>query len=429
VTARRSPWPERALIAGALIAAAALVIGAASRIGHGRLGDFTHFYAAAEAVRAGADVRESGEGGYIYPPLFAFLLQPLTLISQDRAAMVWLGLNAGLLFLSTVLASAQGAARFAPVRAGHATLVLASVGFLLTLDKTRATLNQEQTDSLVLLGFVLALVWLERRPALAGLAIGFAANIKYLSLITLPYLLIRRRWAAASWAAGSTIAWALLPAVSLGWAENLRALSGSLAGLMRAVGLAGGSGAANIHPADWHLSLSVTSAVSRLVGPEAPALVKGVAVMLVGLAVLGVAGAVYKARGRSLIGREPAETPSGRAATALEWCGLIVASLAFGPQTTGRHLVLLLAVHPFAAAIFLRPGPLAQRGLLVAGVVLLQLGMVLPPGGKAFEAALDSWRAVGGASWCMLAMYMAMLWVGLPQGEHHAPKPAADPST
>ncbi len=414
---RRIPALERVAIAGAFVAVIVLIAGAALRINHGRLGDFPHFYAAAEATRAGGDVLASGEGGYIYPPLLAFLLQPLTLVSQDLAAIIWLGINAALLAFATVLASREALRRFGLGTAAQLTALVASVGFLLTFDKTRATLNQEQTDSLVLLGFVLGLVWLERRPALAGVAIGFAANIKYLSLITIPYLIVRRKWAAAASVVASTVVWALVPAISLGWSGNLRALEQSFAGLLGAIGLSTQAGAANVHAVDWHLSLSVTSAVSRLVGPDGSPAMKGAIVGLVALAVLAAAWGIYRAKGRMLLGRgaESLSDPSVAATTALEWAGLIVASLAFGPQTTGRHLVLLLAVHPLGVVILLRQGPVPPKAILIGGMLLLQLAMVLPPGGERFEAAVDAWRAVGGASWCMLAMYLAMLWAGLPE--------------
>ncbi len=424
---RRIPALERAAIAGAVVAAIVLIVGAAVRINHGRLGDFPHFYAAAEAARAGGDVLASGEGGYIYPPLLAFLLQPLTFVPQNVAAIVWLWINASLLALATLDVSREAVRRFELSAAAQLTAVVAALGFLLTFDKTRATLNQEQTDCLVLLGFVLGLLWLERRPALAGVAIGFAANIKYLSLITIPYLIVRRKWAAAASALAATVMWALLPAISLGWSGNLRALGQSFAGLLGALGLSSRAGAANIHADDWHLSLSVTSAASRLVGSDGSPATKAALVGSVALAVLAAAWGIYRTRGRPLFGRgveAPKDFGAG-GATALEWAGLIVASLAFGPQTTGRHLVLLLAVHPLAVTILLRQGPARRKVILIGTMLLLQLAMVLPPGGERFEAAVDAWRAVGGASWCMLAMYLAMLWAGLPDQGDGSLKPDA----
>ena len=58
-------------------------------------------------------------------------------------------------------------------------------------DKIHIVFTQGQTDFVMLLGFACVLRWMERRPWLAGLAIGFIANIKYVSLIFVPYFLTR----------------------------------------------------------------------------------------------------------------------------------------------------------------------------------------------------------------------------------------------
>src|SRR5262249_12366608 len=162
--------------------------------------------------------------------------------------------------------------------------------------------------------------------------------------------------------------------------ENLAALGRSGAGLLGALGVSVEAGAANIHADDWHLSLSVTSAMSRLVGSDAPPILKLVATGTVALAVLGLVWTLYRMCGRSLFGRDEVLDYSGRARmTGQEWSGLIVACLAFGPQTTGRHFVLLLPVHAMIAAVLTSSRVMSDKVPLIAGVVLFQLAMVLPP--------------------------------------------------
>src|SRR6266699_883367 len=106
-----------------------------------RFSDFNVFYSAAQATLQHGDLYKPMNRSYIYPPLIAFLYAPLALLSEPQAATIVLCAN--FLFI------------------------------------------------------VLALRWLDKRPAWAGIALGLACNIKYLPIVTLPYLLIRRRWVAA----------------------------------------------------------------------------------------------------------------------------------------------------------------------------------------------------------------------------------------
>jgi hypothetical protein len=416
VTPARALAVERIIITAGVIGAGVVVYLSARTIGSGRFGDFPHFYDAALAVRAGGDVHLSGSGGYIYPPLLAFLFQPLTLLPLPRAVACWLVINTALIAIAVWIASRDAVRRFGLSGWMRPVPLVAALAFLLTFDKTLASFKQAQTDSLVILGFVLGLYWLERRPALAGIALGFAANIKYLSLIAVPYLLLRRRWSAATWAIGSTLVWAMLPAASLGWEQNLRSLTTAGAGLLGAVGIAVGPVAANMHDATWHLSISITSAVARALGSDAGIATKALATLLPALVILGGAWAIYQSRQRPLFAPppDPPVSPEAMQVAALEWAGLIVASLAFGPQTTGRHLVLVIGIHAMVGAILLG-APRRRRAPLVAGLVFFQLGMVLPPGGRMFAGAVDAWRAVAGVSWCLVAMYLSLLWVALPR--------------
>jgi len=65
------------------------------------------------------------------------------------------------------------------------------------VDKIRGTFALGQTDCLMLLGFACVLRWMERKPLLAGLAVGASANVKYLTLICVPYFLVKRNFKAA----------------------------------------------------------------------------------------------------------------------------------------------------------------------------------------------------------------------------------------
>ena len=50
----------------------------------------------------------------------------------------------------------------------------------------------------------------------------------------------------------------------------------------------------------------------------------------------------------------------------------------------------------------------ALRAMLEAGVTTCLPTLITAP-----EAALAAWRSIGGTGWCVVAMYLAMVWTGL----------------
>src|SRR3954452_14866169 len=90
-------WP--AAIALVLFAT---VFPATVRAWHGHSNDFTHYWNAAVAMRNGQDIYTSGEHRYVYPPLLAFLFEPLTFVSQRIATAIWICLS-GFATLTAVL--------------------------------------------------------------------------------------------------------------------------------------------------------------------------------------------------------------------------------------------------------------------------------------------------------------------------------------
>lgn len=380
-------------------------------------GDFRHFYYAGEAINKGQNIYEAGEKGYIYPPLFALVMAPLAHLEPTTAERVWALANALLIAAILGIAFRDAVRRFG-VPADRITLLgSAFLALLLTLDQVRWELEMGQSDTLVLLGFTLGLYWLDRRPLLAGIALGFAANIKYQSLIAVPYLLVRRRFKAAGAALVSTVGWALLPTLVTGWDTNLRYLGTALGRLGWVAGVSEAGTDAHMHPATWINSISLTSFAARWAeqAGSGPAFIIAV-VSVIAVAMFAACWTIYRRQGVPLIvGRSPAKDPSPpwNGVVALEWYGLIVAVLAFGPQSMVRHTFLLLAMHVLVAALLLAPRVGVRRWPLIAGVVIFQLGTKLPPGEDMFERSLEVWRYFGGSSWCMLVMYATLLWVGL----------------
>jgi hypothetical protein len=399
------------LIGAALLGG--LVVNAARRVG-GDAGDFHAFFHASQALVRGQDPYTSGDCAYIYPPLLAFLYAPLTRLSESGAEVVVLCVNVALLIASVFLATREFSRRFGIAVDARAACTVALAAVLLTADKVKGELQMWQTNVLLLFLFTLALRFLDRRPGLAGLALGIAFNVKYWPIVALPYLLARRRWGAAAAFVASIVAFALLPATLSGWDVNLRNQAVAYNGLLRVAGAGDKSAsAANVPDLMCGCSVSLTTMMARLAGPGAPPAVPLAGGGLIALAVTAATGLTYRRHGVPFLhrpdGARPDE-PAGRALTGVEWAGLLVAVLLFSPQTNTRHLSLLLLVNVPAVLLLLSKPGVARWPLLV-GTTVLALGLVLPPGSQVTARVL--WASYGGPSWCELAMYATLLWAGL----------------
>jgi hypothetical protein len=395
---------------GLAVAAVGLGIGAHSAL-HGHANDFNCFHDAAAAVVSGGDIYASG--GYIYPPLLAVLLSPLGLLNQHIAALIWAVLIAALTVVVAYLA-ARNAADGLRNRADTQPIWSAAWLAILVL---ASTLFQEYRDGncdmLILLAVVLAQRWLARRPVLSGLALGLAINIKYLPLVYLPYLLIRRRWAALASACLSTILAALAPAAIFGWDHNLKYLRAAYAGLFQMVGGQAQGAAANIHPLAWRNSISLPSVLARAAQaahlPQ-PAVWAGTLLLIA--AVVAICWKIYqRERIPLLIGRCGAtddKDPTLRAMASLEWPALMVAALIFSPQTVPRHVNMAL---PFMAAgeWLLLSGSIPAAGRLIAAFIAVFVGTFFRLWLDRPDGPLEPWRGIGGLSWCLLLAAFAVL--------------------
>lgn len=397
---------------------AVLAYGAAKRfLRADGYGDFHVFHDAFRAVLAGEDLYASGVGGYIYPPLFAVVFAPLGWLSQGAAAVVWTVLNCGMIVGCFWLAADEFTRRFDARRGAEVVPAIMLVAFLLLVDKFKSELRLGQTDMIVLLGLLLPLRWVEKRPVLAGIAMGFVGHIKYQSLVVLPYLLIRGRWRALVSTGFSLAGFALATSVVFGWERNLDYLRRGVGGLGRLFG-SGVEGGANIYGISWIRSISVPSALARLQewagwpGWALPVLV----LVAAAIALAGVLW-LYRRNGHTLfVGRSHAHddaSPRAGALVALEWTGLIVAVLVFSPQTTARHMVIVMPLLVLAGMLLVvRHGGVRRLPVLAAAVFLL-LALVLPPGSGDDNKAVHAWRTVGGISIATLTLLYVSLAGGL----------------
>lgn len=375
------------------------------------MGDFYHFYAAAEAMLRGQDIFASGTGGYIYPPLIAFAFLPLAMLSFADAAKLDLVINILLSALTLYLGGRECVRRVGlPVRPVFVALV-AAIAAILMADKIRGELRMGQTDVLMLLGFTLGLVWVRRHPTLAGLALGAAFNIKYVPIVLLPYLLVRRRWRAAGVFLGAIVLFALLPALYTGWSVNLHNLNVAYSGLLNLVGLGSGGPAAQIQGIAAPLSVSVTSAFARAFGGDGAAKLGTALGLGVGLGFVGVWAWAYRRHQAPIVEwgtRAPAD-PGLALLELFEWTSLIIFVLAFSPQTNMRHIYMTL-LPVMAGVALLLAVPARERALVVASLLVGMLSLNLPPGGRQFSEAVVFWHSHGGPGWCIAIMQTGLVW-------------------
>src|SRR5438067_992128 len=352
------------------------------RISNKQFSDFHVFYSAARAMLLHQDPYLPARRSYIYPPLIAFLYMPLTLLSEQKAAAIVLFANIVFLLLAVFIIVRECLSRLEADKNAVTTALIALLSILLLFDKVKDELQMLQTNALMLLMLALALRWLDRKPIWAGIALGLACNIKYLPLILLPWLLLRRRWRAAGFFILSIIVFALLPALQSGWHDNLTHLSVAFGGLGHMVGVDTGSAAnADIWSMRTGVSMSITSAIARITH-------RGHADSLMLPIVLAVAGSAFTVvallyrQNRIPLFRWPgahlqSDQPY-RAMIAIEFASLIALALVFSPQTNPRHLVLLLLATSLIWVLLtlVNKGP-ARFGLIAAAALLL-LGLTFP---------------------------------------------------
>jgi alpha-1,2-mannosyltransferase len=213
--------------------------------------DFATYYAAAAALRGnlhaniydvGVLARSSATGTvlpYTYPPLFALLLSPFTLLSFKTLARLWLVGNAAVwlgvaLLLARELRLLLGSRLAAQPRAASPSVVVrlrswlsddpaplvalaVSATLCLTFAPAAQTLLTGQINFLMLLPLAL-IPWLTRtgHERWVGVCVALAAMLKLTPAVLIAYLLLRRRWEAALAALATLLGLTLISLVAVG---------------------------------------------------------------------------------------------------------------------------------------------------------------------------------------------------------------------
>ena len=162
--------------------------------------DFHQFYDAALAIRHGANpymralmLRSTTQSAYVYPPLFALLLTPFTVLPLPAALALWDVCNVA--FLAVAVYTLLRAAGARP--AFFLVALFTPVGSL--LGPVRSTLHWGQADLFILCCIGTAfLVRTRNRPGLAGLLLGIACVTKPTYLALIAFLLWKREFKFAA---------------------------------------------------------------------------------------------------------------------------------------------------------------------------------------------------------------------------------------
>ncbi len=393
------------------------------------VGDFGCFYNAGIAVLRGDSpyllVREDNlpcppyaiyGGAYIYPPFPAFLFAPFALLGSPPAAQVaWIALNALFAAGAMLILADETRKRLGAIPDALSLAVFALIPTVLLFDKVANQFELGQTDFLVLLALALALRWLDRRALAAGAMIALAISVKYVAIVFLPYLLLRRRWKALAGVAAAAALMVAVPMLRYGPAEGLNLHLYAFAGLAEMMGATVPETAATIFPFTWIRSVSIPSGLARFSDylGHSDALAYALTA-LIALACLLSAWVLYTRAGFALFLRpkvkdEPKARPDLALLTLLEFAALTTAALLFSPQTTARHMLLMAIPLTLAAGLLTADHTPRPRGPILIAMLAFALALILPPGQTDFAEPLYAWRAASGHSLLALVLLYTLI--------------------
>ncbi len=166
---------------------------------HPRHVDFSFYYEAAGRFLADPLALYPGPTGFIYPPPAVLLYAPFQAFGPVTAAAVMTVLNAALAVLAVRLALRLYARwQGEPAPASRATAYVLGMASGPVFQNLRFA----QANVLVLLSGLAFLLWLERRPVVAGLVLAGGFWFKLYPLVLAPLTLRASGWVRAALAAG-----------------------------------------------------------------------------------------------------------------------------------------------------------------------------------------------------------------------------------
>jgi len=410
-------WSAIAVIAAVMIGAAAPTF-VRTWSGTKNPDDFAVVYSGARAMWNHEDIYAATKGMYIYSPFLAFIFQPLARLPQRLASLTWITLSALIILIASLAGAANIWKIWAPTTkdGSLSPSVISASALLLSFEKIRSDFTLGQTDCLIIIGLVAALICLHRRPGMAGVVIGATANVKYLALIFIPYFIIKRKYRAAVSAMISFLFFFVLPAVEVGFGLLKTYAVDATAVLARVIGVQTTTPARTDNPVVnsivWDHSVSFTSAILRETrGHRISDLAASGIIFILFILITGAVALIGHSGGVEMFHTKKDASEDDRVIT-IEWVALIVLALVFGPQTTARHMIVLLVVFTVAMAIFLVQPDNRMRILLVASMLAAALALSLPFRDTGVHPILITLKSVGAASWCAVGLMFGVVWAG-----------------
>lgn len=372
-------------------------------------GAFATYYWAATALREHRNPYERAHARpYVYPPHFAIVCEPLAGLPIASAARIMLAAVLSATVLSLFIGAHVVLRRFGfPPTPGN-MLWIAFVAFLIASVTVHKELRDLQSNTFVLLGFVMALYWIDRRPMAAALSLALAATLKFLPLIALPYLILRRRWGVAAMTLAAYAGIALLPAITLGWSTNLRYFSLAHVGLAHAVGLSPGGVSSEVYALSDKINVSIPSTFARLIA--ASGLPSSSAAALSAASFLAWVISLMSGYRRASVSwwhwpAASAQTaPPFRQLLAVEWAGLLVIATAFVPHT---ELVLAVFLATIAVVLLLFVQSSKANAAARTGTFLLAIALIFPIAQMGHRFTM-LWNATAASCWLLLLAYVAL---------------------
>jgi hypothetical protein len=378
--------------------------------------DFVVVYNGARAMWNRLDIHDATNGMYIYSPFLAFVFQPLSAFSLRVAALTWLVLSELIILGASLIAARKVTDIWCASEKRATAWLVSATALLLSFEKIRSDFILGQTDCLILIGLVVILCVMDHRPWLAGLVTGITGNFKYLTLIFIPYFIIRRDYRAALGATASFLFFFFLPAAEVGLRLiKLYALNAVAVFIKVFAGGAAAHVAARGHTPivnalAWENSISLTSSIFRTTRAHEIPNIAAASVIAVLFSTF-VAGIVLIGHRWDVDLFKPSRTSRDRAAT-IEWASLIVLALAFGPQTTARHMILMMLVYTVALGIFVSQRRIGPRLALITSMIATAVALSLPFRETGPHPWLKSLKEMGAASWCAVLLIFLIAWIG-----------------
>ena len=153
---------------------------------------------------------------YLYPPVFALLMAPLTHLKVETAVRLW-GLLNGLAFIGSACLTARMISLSSRVRWAWTAVFLAAGLFCYPLAFT-LQFGQNSPQLFFLAVLAMYLLW-SGWPVSAGALLGGLALVKLAPVLFLPWLAWRRQWRALASAVVTILALIGISAVAVGFEE------------------------------------------------------------------------------------------------------------------------------------------------------------------------------------------------------------------